>query len=101
MSQIKSDEQVVFFPTAARWSKATNQWIVPIHGWIFEPEENDRLRNIGLNRLRKALMLEENHDGTKIFEQRARLFLVDNERRKRLSIKLGIAEFSLDRSAAN
>ena len=45
MSQIKADEVVLFFPTAATSRVPTaNPGPFPIHGCIFEPEENDLLR---------------------------------------------------------
>ena len=37
-SPIKSDEEVVFFPTVAH--RVGDAWVVAIHGWIFEPEED-------------------------------------------------------------
>jgi hypothetical protein len=37
-SDISADEEVVFFPTAAHFDAVNGQWIVPIHGCIYEPE---------------------------------------------------------------
>ena len=45
-SQIKSDEQVLFFPTAAHWDGDRESWHVPVHGWIFEPEEDSVARSM-------------------------------------------------------
>ena len=39
-SDISADEEVVFFPTAAHFDAANSQWIVPIHGIIYEPEQD-------------------------------------------------------------
>ena len=97
-SKIKSDERVVFFPTAARLTDDGRSWIVPIHGWIFEPEEDDLLRNAGLDQFCDALGLERKQAGGAMFEKRARLFLVDNERGKRTGILVGNQTYTLDAS---
>ena len=41
-STLKSDERVLLFDTAAR--RTETGWRVPLHGWIFEPEDS-RIRN--------------------------------------------------------
>ena len=98
VSEIKADERVVFFPTAARLSDDGQNWTVPVHGWIFEPEAGDRLRNAGLKQFRKALGLDPKQASTAIFEKRARLFLVDNERGKRVAIRIGSGTHTLGSS---
>ena len=42
LSDISADEEVVFFPTAAHFDEASHEWIVPIHGIIYEPEQDSR-----------------------------------------------------------
>jgi hypothetical protein len=98
-SEIRSDECVVFFPTAAHLGEEGDQWVAAIHGWIFEPEEDSYLRRAALSRLRSALELSVDESSAEIFEQRARWLLVDNERGKRLTIRVGNRPFSLDASA--
>jgi phosphatidate phosphatase APP1 len=93
-SEIKKDEQVVFFPTAACLSDDGSSWIVPVHGWIFEPEQNDFLRKTALKQLFNALELDERQASGKVFEERARQFLVDNERGKRIAIRLGAKHYT-------
>ena len=39
LSDIRADEVVVFYPTAAHYDASNSQWIVPIHGIIYEPEQ--------------------------------------------------------------
>ena len=97
-SRINADERVVFFPTAARLSDDGKSWIVPIHGWVFEPETNDFFRFVALRRLRTALELEPGAPTTETFDRRVRLFLVDSERRKRIAIRIGEKEHTLPAS---
>lgn len=88
-AQVKSDEEVLFFPTFAHLSEDGAEWLVPIHGWIFEPETNSFLRRAALRELRIRLELDPDADETKIFESRVRWLLVDNERDKLVSVLIG------------
>jgi hypothetical protein len=81
MSRIKSDEQVIFFPTAARLSNDGQAWIIPIHGWIFESEQNDFLRGWLVGQIRKVLPENSTQQERQLFEQRLRWFLVDDRQR--------------------
>ncbi len=78
-SPIKSDEQIVFFPTAARLSTDSLRWIVPIHAWVFEPEDESLWRRATLSAFATGLGLDEGATDNEIFRERARWFLVDNE----------------------
>jgi phosphatidate phosphatase APP1 len=92
---IKSDERVVLFPTGARLSADESHWHLPIHGWIFEPEEGSILRKLLVSRLRKHLNLKPEDKTSDIFQTRMRLFLVDNERDKRITVRIGEHELQL------
>ena len=37
-TNIRSDESIIFFTTAARVSPDGSQWVVPVHAWVFEKE---------------------------------------------------------------
>lgn len=99
MSQIKGDEVVVFFPAVAHPSEDSTLWTVPIHGWIFEPEEDDLLRAAILRELRDELGQLEDLGRIAILEKRLRLFLVDNERGKQVGIRIAGSEHTLPASA--
>lgn len=87
-SSIKSDEQVLFFPTAAQWDSSTRTWRVPIRGWIFEPETDSISRRIAVSRMQSALGLSPGEPASRLFAQRASWFLVDNERDKSIAITI-------------
>jgi phosphatidate phosphatase APP1 len=87
-SPIKRDEEIVFFPVAARLSADLGHWIVPLHGWVFEPEADSLWRRGALGGLALSLGLEHGAADSEIFKQRGRWFLVDNERGKRVSVTL-------------
>ena len=100
-SDIDADEDVVFFPTAAHLDEASRQWVVPIHGSIYEPEQDSRKRAVIVKSLRKALGVEADTPETQRLEQRARLFLVDNERGQAMSIYLGGEVYQVGVSGAD
>ena len=100
-AQIRSDEVVVFFPTFAHQAEGRSTWIVPIHGWIYEPETDSLTRAAALDLFRRALGLERGEAETAIFKERARLFLVDNQRAKRIRVRIAGNEYFVATSEPN
>ncbi len=98
---VRADEEIVFFPTFAHLTPDGQAWVVPIHGWIFEPERDSVVRAGLLDRLRQTLGLRESADEGDIFHERARLFLVDNERGKDIAIEVGGKQYRLPPSEPN
>ncbi|MEM7261061.1 MAG: phosphatase domain-containing protein [Planctomycetota bacterium] len=101
---IQADESVVLFPTSAVID-ADGNWRIPLHGWIFEREEDSVWRSGALRLLSRALELDravtvagDSADDTgppavdserAIFRRRALWFLSDNERGKRVALRVG------------
>lgn len=100
-AQVKSDEEVVFFPSAAHLSDDGAEWVVTIHGWVFEEETNSLLRRAALYQFRKRLGLDAEDETTAMFEHRMRRFLVDNERGKRAKIELAGRTYTMPESGAD
>jgi hypothetical protein len=100
-SSIAPDEEVHFFPTAAHLDKDKAHWVIPIHGWIFEPEKNDLLRRKGFELFRESLGLKDGEADTALFKKRAWPFLADNERAKRVQIRIDSETYTLPPSGAN
>jgi hypothetical protein len=100
-SSIKDDESVLFFPTSAYLDHGATAWAVPIHGWIFEPEEDSIWRTAAVEQMLRSLELGREAAGEDLFRQRATMFLVDNERGKQLEVRIGDREFTLPASEAN
>ncbi len=93
---IEADENVQFFPGYARYRSGTLELLV--RGWIFEPETDSARRRALLATLREALEIPEKPAAREIFQKRAAYFLVDNERGKRLTIRLAGEPFTLEAS---
>jgi phosphatidate phosphatase APP1 len=101
VSRIKSDEQVLFFPTIGHLSDDGRSWLIPIHGWIFEPEDSDRLRRAIVRKFFDGMQLDPGAQSAPIFRDRMRLFLVDNERGKRIQIQIAGQNHTLQASASD
>lgn len=100
-AEVALDERVVFFPTSGWLDEAAGLWRVPIHAWVYEPEENSLRRKAALGLFRRALGLDDEAEETELFRRRARLFLVDNERGRKLHIRLAGQVHDLPPTAAN
>ena len=95
-SPIKSDEVVGLFPAyAARTAEGSFRF--QLHGWIYEPEDGDLVRNTVVNEVMEEI---PDLDPTAKAIARARLgrFLVDNERDKKLTVTLAGKVFALQPS---
>ncbi|MHB8973796.1 MAG: phosphatidate phosphatase App1 family protein [Pirellulaceae bacterium] len=100
-SDISADEEVVFFPTAAHFDAASSHWIVPIHGCIYEPAQDSQNRGVVVAAMRRAAGVEEGSPEAQRLDQRVRLFLVDNERGQKISIRLGAELYEVGTSEPN
>lgn len=99
-SPIKADENVLFFPGFATEAVAPS-WTGFVHGWIFEPVRDPAQRGALDRLLREKLNLSKEETGSKVFRERTRMFLVDNERSKSLSITVSGRTVLLAPSEAN
>jgi hypothetical protein len=97
VSDLKRDQELVLFPTMARRATDNKGWDLEIHGCIYEPEKN----RLALLLLRQTLQLRgirltpaENA----LLGQRARLFMVDHERGKRIVLRVGKKTVKLNQS---
>lgn len=99
--EIQSDEVVVLFPTYANQEVERPGWHARIHGSVFEPEENSRRRTALIGTLRRTLRIKQGTAAADLLKQRVAYFLVDNERGKVISVRLGTKQRAQATSAAN
>jgi hypothetical protein len=86
-ADLRRDEQVVFIPSAGSPTGPEGAWEMDIHAWALEAEA----RTLGVFVFRKALGLDKDaltEAELDTFTERARWFLVDNERGKPVSVWL-------------
>lgn len=97
---LKPDERIVFYPTIAQRIPGKASWRVEIRGCVFEPEN----RGVLLAALREALDLKDvemTPSEEMVFNERARLFLADHERGKKLFVRVGLKSFAVGQSKAD
>lgn len=88
-TELGRKDRVVLFTTAGRLSADGETWSLPIHGWVHEPERSDPLRNGFLSLLVWLLKLERGSSEARILRERLGWFLVDNKRKRHLTLALG------------
>ena len=86
-SPIKPDEEVVLFPAIGWFEPQTRVWRVPLHGWIYEPEEEDMVRNQMMRGL--GQFFDEDQLENEILQSRLKPFIYDNERGKEIVVEVG------------
>jgi hypothetical protein len=100
-TSLKSDERIVFYPSIGqRVPGKTNMWRAEIRGCVFESEK----RRAMLATLREALELKGvamTDAEEKVFNERARLFLIDHERGKKIFVRFGGRVFPVGMSGAD
>ena len=101
VSEIAADEVVVFYPTYGHRTTDEKSWVLHVHGRIFEPEEDSLKRAALLGIMRRSFGLSKEEEERATFKERARAFLVDNERNKTIHIRLGESVFRAGKSGPN
>jgi phosphatidate phosphatase APP1 len=100
-SDIKSDETVVFFRTSAWLGEAGKVWNIPIHGWIYEPQNSTVRKAIAEEILEQKYDLTVDKTSKDNFDRRINLIIADNERGKRIIVRIGQQTFPLPQSKEN
>lgn len=101
ISDIKSDENVVFFRTAAWFDEASGVWNVPIHGWIYEPEDSAVRLAVFAEILERQYGLVADAETVENFTSRFNLLIADNERDKQIVINIAGQDYEIPPSMPN
>ena len=101
VSDIEPDEAVVFFRTSGWLDEANQEWHLPVHGWIYEPEESlarkTAFEKIMVEKFGLAVSKETQHN----FSRRFNLLIADNERGKKIIVNIAGSNHELPASAEN
>ena len=100
-TNLKTDENVILFPTNARFLEASSAWELDLHGWVFEPESDSIWRNGLITSLAKIVGIDKHTPEKNLFDARVRMFLVDNERNKNIVIQAEDRYFRSPATSAN
>lgn len=97
VSTVKPDQEIIFFPGTIHQTKDGKDWELEVHGCVYEADK----RPLALALLREALQLDRvelSAAENQTFAERARLFMVDHERGRKVVARLGDFSFPLDKS---
>lgn len=99
-SNLRGDEEVALFPAWASRNAADNGWEVSVRGCVYEPEP--RKWTLGLMTQVLGTQLEELTEAEwSTLKERARSFMIDHQRRKRVVVRIADQTFDLGRTASN
>jgi hypothetical protein len=100
-SSLKADEHVVFFRTAGWLDEASQTWHLPIHGWVYEPQDSTVRKALFATILEEKFDLTVDEHNEANFSERLNLLIADNERGKKIVIKLAGNVYELPESSEN
>ena len=100
-SDIKYDEHVIFFNTTGWLSADKTHWNIPIHAWIYEPQNSEVRKGIFASILESKFGLIASMDTEENFLRRTNLMIADNERGKALVIQIASQTIALPASKEN
>jgi len=101
VSGLKEDETVVLFRTAGRLDETSQEWHLPIHGWVYEPEDSSARKALFETILEEQFDLVPTDETESNLERRLNLLIADNERGKTLVASVAGREYALPPSAEN
>lgn len=100
-SGVKGNEHLVFFRTTA-WLNEKNQvWHIPIHGWVYKPQDSSSRKFIFAEVLHKKYGLQVKEETKENFSERVNLIIADNKRGRSITISLGGNMYPLTESSPN
>ena len=100
-SNIAADETVVFFRTAAWLDEAKQMWHVPVHGWIYEPQDSAARKAFFTTVLESEFNLVPDDETEDNYTIRLNLLIADSERGKQIVVNLAGRSHVLPPSAEN
>lgn len=97
----QSDETVVLFRTAGWLDDAGRAWHLPIHGWVYEPQDSSARKVLFETILEEKFDLSATSETQSNLDSRLNLLIADSERDKTLVASIAGKEFALPPSAEN
>lgn len=101
ISNIRPNDNLVFFRSSAWLDEEKMQWNIPIHGWIYIPQHSTLRKAAFRKLLESRYNLVTNESSEANFSQRFNFLLSDNKRGRVVVIWLAGRKYVLPRSKAN
>lgn len=100
-SPIEDDEVVQFFRTSASFNEDSQSWLIPIHGWVYEPQKSRFRKSLFSSIIRFKYGLKVTDSNKTEFEERLNLIIADNERGKVIQLMVADQIIELPSSTPN
>ena len=100
-NNIEKDEELIYFPTYISYNKKNDLFHIKVHAWVYEPELDSALRKMITSAAKKHMNLSDNDIETQTFNERFRLFMIDQESRKGISALIGTSHYNIGVTDAN
>jgi phosphatidate phosphatase APP1 len=94
---IRDREEVVFFPTAARWDSETNHWCLQISGAVYDPQKIKMQKKLMVRVLRRILKASNAQVESELFQNRIRPFTANVLKGRAIPIQIGSRFFDLQK----
>ena len=100
-SNVAMDEAIEFFRTAAWFDETKQEWRVPVHGWVYQPEDSSVRKSLFASIMQREFGLAPTAETEDNFSRRINLMIADNERGRRIVISIAGRTIRLPESAPN
>jgi hypothetical protein len=100
-STLRPKETVVLFATAGHLDVPSATWHLPVHGWVYEPENSTARKALIASLLKRNYGLAVTPEAAPHFDARVNLLLSDNKRGRRIVVELAGRRFALPASRPN
>jgi hypothetical protein len=101
VSNVRRGEAVMLLPTAAHRSEDGSQWVVPIHAWVYMPQNSHVRRGLFAKLLKLSYGLDVTSASAPYFNARVNLLLADNKRGRTIVVDVAGTRAALPPTAAN
>lgn len=91
----------MFFRTAGWLDENALEWHLPVHGWIYEPQDSSVRRALFEKMLEEKFELSIDDSNEANFSERLNLLIADNERGKKIVIEMAGRVFEMPLSSEN
>ncbi len=101
VSTLKPDEVAVLLPTAGHRSEDGRQWVVPLHAWVYAPQNSNLRRRAIAELLKLRYGFDVTPASAPYFDARVNLLLADNKRGRTIVVDVAGVRVRLPPTAAN
>lgn len=100
-SDVKKDENITFFNATGWLDKDNKNWNIPIHAWIYEPQNSAARKGLFAELLESIYGLKVTPDTESNFRTRTNLIIAGNKEEKTLVIRIAGQDIVLPKSQEN